>query len=191
MPSGPGTYGSKRGRPPMKMKSGSRIQAMTAAEKKRKADAKETTRKATAKAYTKSLGQETTATERAARKNALRRDNASAANNAAADAGRKNYRVEGQKNPSYETLDVSSRKDEVKDRMLKNKGSYSNPGIRRKPVAADYKSKGGAVAKKKAGGSVTKKMSGGKMTKKMGKGGTLVRGTGAQRSGRMARGPMG
>jgi len=45
--------------------------------------------------------------------------------------------------------------------------------------------------KKKAGGSVTKKMSGGKMTKKMGKGGTLVRGTGAQRSGRMARGPMG
>jgi len=50
---------------------------------------------------------------------------------------------------------------------------------------------GGAVAKKKAGGSVTKKMSGGKMTKKMGKGGTLVRGTGAQRSGRMARGPMG
>lgn len=45
--------------------------------------------------------------------------------------------------------------------------------------------------KMKAGGSVTKKMSGGKMTKKMGKGGTLVRGTGAQRSGRMARGPMG
>ena len=191
MPSGPGTYGSKRGRPPMKMKSGSRIQAMTAAEKKRKADAKEATRRATAKAYTKSLGQETTATERAARKNALRRDNASAANNAAADAGRKNYRVEGQKNPSYETLDVSSRKDEVKDRMLKNKGSYSNPGKRPKTVAADYKSKGGAVAKKKAGGSVTKKMSGGKMTKKMGKGGTLVRGTGAQRSGRMARGPMG
>jgi len=175
----------------MKMKSGSRIQAMTAAEKKRKADAKEATRRATAKAYTKSLGQETTATERAARKNALRRDNASAANNAAADAGRKNYRVEGQKNPSYETLDVSSRKDEVKDRMLKNKGSYSNPGRKPKPVAADYKSKGGAVAKKKAGGSVTKKMSGGKMTKKMGKGGTLVRGTGAQRSGRMARGPMG
>jgi len=32
---------------------------------------------------------------------------------------------------------------------------------------------------------------GGKLTKKMGKGGTLVRGTGAQRSGRMARGPMG
>ena len=191
MPSGPGTYGSKRGRPPMKMKSGSRIQAMTAAEKKRKADAKEATRRATAKAYTKSLGQETTATERAARKNALRRDNASAANNAAADAGRKNYRVEGQKNPSYETLDVSSRKDEVKDRMLKNKGSFSNPGKRPKTVAADYKSKGGAVAKKKAGGSVTKKMSGGKMTKKMGKGGTLVRGTGAQRSGRMARGPMG
>jgi hypothetical protein len=191
MPSGPGTYGSKRGRPPMKMKSGSRIQAMTAAEKKRKADAKEATRKATAKAYTKSLGQETTATERAARKNALRRDNASSANNAAADAGRKNYRVEGQKNPSYETLDVSSRKDEVKDRMLKNKGSFSNPGKRPKTVAADYKSKGGAVAKKKAGGSVTKKMSGGKMTKKMGKGGTLVRGTGAQRSGRMARGPMG
>jgi hypothetical protein len=164
---------------------------MTAAEKKRKADAKEATRKATAKAYTKSLGQETTATERAARKNALRRDNASSANNAAADAGRKNYRVEGQKNPSYETLDVSSRKDEVKDRMLKNKGSFSNPGKRPKTVAADYKSKGGAVAKKKAGGSVTKKMSGGKMTKKMGKGGTLVRGTGAQRSGRMARGPMG
>jgi hypothetical protein len=191
MPSGPGTYGSKRGRPPMKMKSGSRIQAMTAAEKKRKADAKEAIRKATAKAYTKSLGQETTATERAARKNALRRDNASSANNAAADAGRKNYRVEGQKNPSYETLDVSSRKDEVKDRMLKNKGSFSNPGKRPKTVAADYKSKGGAVAKKKAGGSVTKKMSGGKMTKKMGKGGTLVRGTGAQRSGRMARGPMG
>ena len=62
--------------------------------------------------------------------------------------------------------------------------------------------KGGAVAKKKAGGAVAKKMGGGKMmkkgyakggklTKKMGKGGTLVRGTGAQRSGRMARGPMG
>jgi hypothetical protein len=44
---------------------------------------------------------------------------------------------------------------------------------------------------KKNGGAVTKKMGGGKMTKKMGKGGTLVRGTGAQRSGRMARGPMG
>lgn len=170
-----------------KMKSGSRIQAMTAAEKKRKADAKEATRRATAKAYTTSLGQETTAAERAARKNALRRENASAANNAAADAGRKKYRVEGQKNPSYETLDVSSRKDEVKDRMLKNKGSYSNPGRKPKPVAADYKSKGGAVTKKMGGGmmkkkgyakggAVAKKMGGGMMKKKgMAKGGKLAK----------------
>jgi hypothetical protein len=43
------------------------------------------------------------------------------------------------------------------------------------------------------GGKMMKKgyAKGGKLTKKMGKGGTLVRGTGAQRSGRMARGPMG
>ena len=164
-----------------KMKSGSRIQAMTAAEKKRKADAKEATRRATAKAYTKSLGQETTAAERAARKNALRRDNASAANNAAADAGRKNYRVEGQKNPSYETLDVSSRKDEVKDRMLKNKGSFSNPSKRPKTVAADYKSKGGAVTKKMGGGKMMKKgyAKGGKV-KAMSRGG-VARGSGAAR----------
>ena len=181
-----------------KMKSGSRIQAMTAAEKKRKADAKEATRRATAKAYTKSLGQETTATERAARKNALRRDNASAANNAAADAGRKNYRVEGQKNPSYETLDVSSRKDEVKDRMLKNKGSYSNPGKRPKTVAADYKSKGGAVAKKKAGGmmkkgyakggAITKKQDGGKLEMVKNKAGKMVPAFAADGKGKMAKG---
>ena len=182
-----------------KMKAGSRIQAMTAAEKKRKADAKEATRRATAKAYTKSLGQETTATERAARKNALRRDNASAANNAAADAGRKNYRVEGQKNPSYETLDVSSRKDEVKDRMLKNKGSYSNPSRKPKPVAADYKSKGGAVAKKKAGGAmkkkgyakggaVTKKQDGGKLEMVKNKAGKMVPAFAADGKGKMAKG---
>ena len=47
--------------------------------------------------------------------NALRRENASAANVAASDAGRKNYRVEGKKNPEYKDLDISSRSDEVKD----------------------------------------------------------------------------
>ena len=84
--------------------------------------------------------------------------------------------------------------------MVKNKAGKMVPDF-----AADGKgkmAKGGAVAKKKVGGAVTKKMGGGKMmkkgyakggklAKKMGKGGTLVRGTGAQRSGRMARGPMG
>ena len=81
---------------------------------------------------------------------------------------------------------------------MDGKGKMAKGGMMKKKGMA----KGGAVAKKKAGGAVAKKMGGGKMmkkgyakggklTKKMGKGGTLVRGTGAQRSGRMARGPMG
>ena len=78
---------------------------------------------------------------------------------------------------------------------LRGKGKKT-PNVLDIPVGPVKGKKAGGMMKKKGyamGGKMMKKgyAKGGKLTKKMGKGGTLVRGTGAQRSGRMARGPMG
>mgnify|MGYP003625202566 CR=1 len=75
--------------------------------------------------------------------------------------------------------------------MPKGPGTYGNKRGR-PPMKMKT---GGSVSKKTMGGSMDKRpmpyKAGGRIPKKMSKGGTLIRGTRAQRSGRMARGPMG
>jgi len=155
MPSGPGTYGSKRGRPPMKMKPGGRV-------------------------------------------GSKKPDNSAAKKKYTLDTHQGGKRIRSDKQAKMIPMDLSGKASSSGyDRPHKtlfemDTGPTPNKKrVGRAGASLTKKKAGGAVAKKKAGGAVTKKMNGGKMTKKMGKGGTLVRGTGAQRSGRMARGPMG
>lgn len=161
MPSGPGTYGSKRGRPPMKMKVGG---------------APKTSKRPVTREDAKRLA--------AKRKRVSESPGMTKRMNVSGATGNKGSRYGAEETANMMATDSArGGVDPIEERAKKkSKGNF------------DFmlkNSKGGKIAKKKAGGSVTKKMSGGKMTKKMGKGGTLVRGTGAQRSGRMARGPMG
>ena len=214
MPSGPGTYGSKRGRPPMKMKAGSVV-----SKKERELTQQEALRARARNASIKDMGKidspsakkrraaEAKANAAERKKLANKRKNKLMSEGVGSGDDRYTQAVEVYDNTgirdSYEQPShLGGRKRKITDpNTMPNGMPKINPGRRYNlgDVIKGFnaggkvakKKAGGAVAKKKAGGSVTKKMSGGKMTKKMGKGGTLVRGTGAQRSGRMARGPMG
>lgn len=203
MPSGPGTYGSKRGRPPVaKMRGGSKVGLKERLAKKRSAATKNKIENERTKAKNASIRDMGKFDSPSAKKRRAADAKAFAAERKRLANKRKNKlmskgvgsgddrRTQAQEvydntgiRDSYEQPShLGGRKRKITDPNTMPNGMPKINGGRRydiSDVARGFKD-GGKVAKKKAGGAVTKKKAGGAVTKKMG-GGTLARGSGAAR----------
>ena len=208
MPSGPGTYGNKRGRPPVaKMRGGSKVGLKERLAKKRSAATEnkiESARKKARDASNKARGDfssPTSVKRRAAEAKAFaaerkrlanKRKNKLMSKGVGSGDDRRTQAQEVYDNTgirdSYEQPShLGGRKREITDPNTMPNGMpkiNSGKGSARRYNLNDALrgfNAGGKVAKKKAGGSVAKKTGGGKVTKKKDGGVTYARGSGAAR----------
>lgn len=152
MPSGPGTYGSKRGRPPMKMKVGG---------------APKTSKRPVTREDAKRLA--------AKRKRVSESPGMTKRMNVSGATGNKGSRFGAEETANMMATDSARGGVNPKDERDRKRAQSFFDSVLKKAYGGTMKkkgmAKGGAVAKKKAGGKVMKKMGGG----------TLARGSGAAR----------